>query len=754
MQNLPFKGIKATYSDHSLSTKSGRDMSREVPTVMADQSDAVIGITDRTEAVVRGINLILAHHGAYAKILEQLKGQLHAYLDTSKDESVWFKKAKYFLCYPLAKFLRNELPPAPDGEVFRPTGALRYWMKSRLVAFNRKNCHLWYSWLQAKRCALAVSDDLVQDAYKKHYNTLTKADPGLTEEGAREIDKIFANPVFQDVLKLIGQKVSKAFNEEFDDRTPSTSACFENTRSSGGQYGGLMNIIESDLSQSLKQQSRTVTHIKVTDPLGKLVNADREDTIFQTIGELELVRMCERTIVRGNNSRSLVVSRYEYPGRHRWGKLVEVSESRLCSNPAWLNATIQAVLEPLKIRIISKGPALEYYEMKPLQKVLHTAMRDMNCFRLLGRTICPTDLLDLLPDWVHPASKWLSIDYSAATDGLSSEFGLRILDKLLIGVHPETRARAGKVLGPHQLWYPERKDGKWGKPRLEGCQSNGQLMGGILSFPILCLANLGVYLHTVRAKSSDALGRVLVNGDDMLYIGTDVDWIRHIKVARRVGLEMSVGKAYAHSAYANINSTSFVFDLKGEKNRTPWQINYLNAGLIFGQHKVQQRTAGTAESHHEFTGGIVANIQTILDGCLPGTQKEMLAHILRSRRDEVVEECKGTILERGRARTFSRNLFLPIDFGGMGVQAPVGWKYAVKKIDRRVAWTLKSRAPPLSNLPLPGFELTSEVDVIPPWIKKVPAVHPYEIRLIPGRLSSVPLGFHRNWWSHRGAVLC
>jgi hypothetical protein len=109
--------------------------------------------------------------------------------------------------------------------------------------------------------------------------------------------------------------------------------------------------------------------------------------------------------------------------------------------------------------------------------------------------------------------------------------------------------------------------------------TNGQLMGSILSFPILCLANLAVYLETTTDyqrgwSDKRRLSSVLINGDDMLYVAPESLWDVHKWVASQVGLELSVGKAYCHDVYANVNSQSVHFDL-GKEGSTPHLINFL-----------------------------------------------------------------------------------------------------------------------------------------------------------------------------------
>lgn len=757
--------MKGPNCDHSLSTSSGCDKTRKVPGVGAALSVASIGIKDRTDAIVRGLEFLVAHHGASTKLLSQLKEQTHGYLDTSESEAVWMKRCKYLLCYPLAKFLRNELPPCPD-RAFEPTGLLRRWMKCRLFAFNRKNSHLWSSWLQVKRCALAVSEELVEECYKKHLTQLTKEDPVQNDEGRREIEKILSNPVFQKTLATVALKIRDRYENEFSSRTPSTSACFEATRLQGGQYGALKTLLV-EVSSSVSHEVDNVvvlgndcSAVEINDASLTYLRTKTIDQLrlegknFFSLGGMELVRMDLRTIVNGKQRYECVVSQYEYSGRIRWNELVDQSIQRLTTNEPHLKAIIQAVLEPLKVRIISKGNALEYYEMAPLQKCIHGVLREMNAFRLIGRRVCPTDFIDLLPAIISKENVWCSVDYSAATDGLSSYFGLEILDRILCFIPYEDRVRAGKVLGPHRLSYPHKVDGKMTYQE-RGLQTNGQLMGSILSFPILCLANLGVYLHTIRSSDESDLDRVLVNGDDMAYVGTDRLWTRHKKVAGRVGLEMSVGKAYTHRKFSTVNSTVVLFDLDTARTGAhPLQMNYLNCGLFFGQHKVQAR-AGEAASHHDFTGGVVANIDTILEGSLPGKQCELLRDLLQRRKAEIAQDayCELVVGRRRRWSSYHRNLFLPTHLGGMGVTPPVGWKFAIKKIDRCVAFSRLESAPFLDERPTFGCELQKFVDPIPPWIKKDPASEPPCVPIVRKSVRKCSMAVQIPVWFNHCALL-
>ena len=155
---------------------------------------------------------------------------------------------------------------------------------------------------------------------------------------------------------------------------------------------------------------------------------------------------------------------------------------------------------------------------------------------------------------------WNSIDYSAATDGLSARLSRSILLSIIRDFDPRMKAMYRAVLAPHTCKYPFPFNEKVG----DIDQQNGQLMGSILSFPILCLANLGLYLANIRddpRRLRRKLQGVLVNGDDMLYVARESRWNSHVSLGERVGLKMSPGKAYRHPVYANANSACFHLDL-------------------------------------------------------------------------------------------------------------------------------------------------------------------------------------------------
>jgi hypothetical protein len=671
---------------------------REGPGSSLDRIDPDdVTLIDRSSALVRGFREILVHHGAPDGILTDLDRQLHQYLDTSNDEKLWLKRSKYVCTFPFAKYLRNEQPPVPDSP-FRPSGSLRKWIKNRMNSYHKKNTHLWYSWLQAKRASLPASDDFVEETYDDHLKSLTREDPG--DEYA--ISAIFSDPTFEHVLRHVRENVRYAIRDEkrnsnVSRMSASSSACFERPRSGGGQQGRL----------------RQLCGLQPTDCWGSNIKYVMND--FDNMSHTsELVMMKNYHHAHCN---WLPVSLYNVTvelrrpvGLDLWSDLDRLAQVESTHSDS-LRCCIQGVLEPFKVRVISKGEALPYYSSRFLQKILHSSLRKMPCFRLVGETLSPTHLLDLARKAIV-GDEWFSVDYSAATDGLSWKYSSRILRYILDQEDDSIKKLALRVLGPHELHYPTECGPEW-----RGTQTNGQLMGSILSFPILCLANLGVYLVTTRLAQQGwshmaRLRHVLVNGDDMVYAANPVLWDRHIKVGRDVGLEMSVGKAYHHNEYLNINSTSVVYPIGGTS--LPRQIDFLNVGLFFGVHKVQkqnQRGKKVASMNRSIAETVIGNANHILKGSLPGKECDLIGRFIHQNRDKILDETEATVVvPHGKRMVESkvhRNIFLPTSLGGMGVLPPIGWKFSIKRIDQVLAYNLSKEYPTLpktTQLPLPGPE--------------------------------------------------
>jgi hypothetical protein len=654
---------------------------------------------DRVESLLHGLKIILKHHGAPSRVLRSFYKQAYEYLSVPSEE-IFIKRAKDLMLVPMSRYLRNELPEEPDVR-FAAKGAWLRWSRVRIRSFRSRNTHLWFSFLQGKRAASPVSPEIVLMNFEKHRRQMLAPDPIRDdEEGNEFLDDIMdvIGPVIGHIRRKIRPSGRKTFlHPEQHTYSASEHAALEGSRKNGGQKGYLRNLeygTDSPMYIPLHRGDLESMqhHIGIRERDNRLVvnpvtevriNSAEKEFLLERISTYDRQLVTEKLI--DGAWLTELESRRTPEGALLWQEPGIPKRSTLSAvypEMPPLEARVEAVLEPLKVRTISKGPAVEYDGAKPIQKLLHSTMRKMSPFRLIGRPFRTTDLVDIRRAQEQIGSTenhfWLSIDYSSATDGLSASLSAALLEGLLTELsldNPGYFRMLQAVLAPHRISYP-----KVANTQLEDVdQQNGQLMGSPLSFPILCLANLALYLMVRRrtrpdARLRDLLEAVLINGDDMLYIGTEEEWKLHHELGERFGLAMSPGKAYKHQVYANVNSICVHYDLRWES--TPLVIPFLNAGLLLGNHKV----LGKVESHgtspalkSKFSSSIALSNEEIkvgapvsscfdevVRGALPGREADVAKMYLSIHSSALRRESKG------------RNLFLPTSVGGLGQTRPLG----------------------------------------------------------------------------------
>jgi hypothetical protein len=159
-----------------------------------------------------------------------------------------------------------------------------------------------------------------------------------------------------------------------------------------------------------------------------------------------------------------------------------------CSSNTYLRAntefnsdntvSVSPVIEPLKVRIITIGSA-QNFVLKPLQKAMSKALDQYKIFKP-----CFTPNYDsIIEGFEKVEGTYLSGDYSSATDGLHSDLFRAGINKLCSSLPVSLREAVQREAAPHLCKYP-----KWADIE-DTWQTNGQLMGSLLSFPYLCLIN-------------------------------------------------------------------------------------------------------------------------------------------------------------------------------------------------------------------------------------------------------------------------
>jgi len=134
-------------------------------------------------------------------------------------------------------------------------------------------------------------------------------------------------------------------------------------------------------------------------------------------------------------------------------------------------------------------------------------------------------------------------------------------------------------------------------------QGNGQLMGHILSFLILCIANYCAY-HRAFEKSqrrflkpfSRTIPKVLINGDDILFRCKRSDYRHWEKSVHETGFVLSPGKNYVTDKFMQVNSELWVPSIVSYNNYEGTDIPqyrcvdlkkvpYVNFGLLTNRRK-------------------------------------------------------------------------------------------------------------------------------------------------------------------------
>lgn len=216
-----------------------------------------------------------------------------------------------------------------------------------------------------------------------------------------------------------------------------------------------------------------------------------------------------------------------------------------------------ALPEPLKVRMITKAEA-DTKCLKPLQRALFLYLRSQPQFALVHGVTWEDQSFSEKLEWIYriekeiqkilelqkPEDLWLSGDYTAATDNFLMSVTNALTEGILSKInHEPTKAWVRYEVSPHRIHYPEG---------VVGDQTSGQLMGSLLSFPLLCLLN-----DFIVSEAGFEKGKYLINGDDVVALGS-MEKISKWKLnAPKVGLDLSIGKNFIDRQFCTVNSQMF-----------------------------------------------------------------------------------------------------------------------------------------------------------------------------------------------------
>jgi hypothetical protein len=238
---------------------------------------------------------------------------------------------------------------------------------------------------------------------------------------------------------------------------------------------------------------------------------------------------------------------------------------------------VHPICEALKVRIITK-PQSHSYALKPLQLAMFSALSEFKCFDVCHKQdlksgmghVRTDDTLDLNDYLVRADDEvFLSGDYTSATDDMNIHIYKEICSE--IGKHlPSLAELIQWEADSHQIDFSPSS----GIASIR--QETGQLMGSLLSFPILCLVNAFTICKATNTSLDNV--RAQFHGDDVAAVIKPSEYQIWKNCAAEVGLTLSQGKNYVSTKFVSIDSQ--LWYLKDSKLNKSLTGKY---SLIFGK---------------------------------------------------------------------------------------------------------------------------------------------------------------------------
>ncbi|APG77088.1 RNA-dependent RNA polymerase [Beihai narna-like virus 4] len=425
---------------------------------------------------------------------------------------------------------QRELPSKPGylSEVpncYRPPrvgltwGDSAFWQRaihqSGNIPLRLQECA--YALYQGKAGALPMRPDLVDAKVEEAMSRLTT--PCRTRSqviGGRKV-------TLQDLKEQVTRTVKEIYGPSMEEEVPtpgshrlgSTKSSFQCPRGGGGAHQALVEEAGEGRAGVLGLP-QLVGYTRERDPV----------PVYSTTDHLEWSHTVEAS------------------------KVLSFGETMACY-PVGL-------VEPFKVRVITRGAAHHYHLARRWQPSMWRPLAAHPTFQLVGRP-CGRDVMYDLVRKVDfgDGRLWMSGDYQAATDYFDPELSghclMEVCDSL--GVPWEDRIVLRRALIGHVFHDPDTHE-------YLGHQARGQLMGSPVSFPILCLLNAALtrFAFELAGREASMLRDqpILVNGDDLLCRTSDKEYYIWSQITAMGGLIPSLGKCFRHRRIATINSEMWV----------------------------------------------------------------------------------------------------------------------------------------------------------------------------------------------------
>lgn len=514
---------------------------------------------------------------------EDLKGTIEHWKALSKELSGdWMKVAKYKIAAYFAVHTKQTLPEKPFQQYDRPDkilgGAHGRFCSLMLREPEMRRMSFLTSILQSKKGMPRAPPALLKQKEQELIQKLT-AEPkparGLMLRRWADADE-YVHPVVDfAVNRLTAEKqLKRTVMELFRDKRftlkdrvkaffPSTSANYISSRSNAGAVGEILR--HPRLLEGLRKAGG---HLHITHS-----EEERKESHDELVKE-PIVDYTE----------------FQRAFQTFWFRVLKLAEAEE------MEVTPVALAEPLKIRVITKGPPFVQTVLRALWKFMHTTLRNHKTFKLIGQPVDEFYLKDVLGNNLPEGQGYLSADYEAATDNLQSWASECVAETIADAIDLSTieRRLLKAALTQHRFA---------GRP-----QTQGQLMGSIVSFPILCIVNATVARWSLEVTHKRMFllhdAPMMVNGDDLALRSTPECRTNWAKISQFVGLKESVGKTYFSREFVNINSTNYLRDevnptiqyvrhpTRIAKVAAPFRLTpYVNLGLVYGLKRSGGKTS-------------------------------------------------------------------------------------------------------------------------------------------------------------------
>jgi hypothetical protein len=188
----------------------------------------------------------------------------------------------------------------------------------------------------------------------------------------------------------------------------------------------------------------------------------------------------------------------------------------------------------------------------------------------------------------------VSGDYKSATDNLPTEVAEAALKVALahsVCVPASIKRYALAILRPTMFSID------WD---VEFVPSVGQMMGSLLSFPLLCLQNYLAFRWARHSLRESKRLPLLINGDDILFQSSEQFARGWMNVVSSVGLEVESSKTSISEEYGSLNSTLFRWS-----DSLLWVVPTIRMGML----KASDYVVGAGLSFSSFVKGLESGLR-------------------------------------------------------------------------------------------------------------------------------------------------